>query len=244
MPKFFVSPSGITGDSIILSGEDAAHIAKTLRMRKGDALTVCDGEGTDYACTLLSVSPDIVEARIESGAPCPGEPALSLTLCMALPKSDKLELVVQKAVELGASRVCVFRSGFCVPDPDPRTFARRLTRLQKIAREAAGQSLRGRIPEIEGLFSFAEMLKRTGDCDMPLFFYESGGIPLKTLLDAGAYRSAALVIGPEGGFSEKEAQTAAEAGFHTAHLGARILRCETAAISAVAAVMFHAGEFA
>ncbi|MBR2732558.1 MAG: 16S rRNA (uracil(1498)-N(3))-methyltransferase, partial [Clostridia bacterium] len=72
MPKFFVSLSGITGDSIILSGEDAAHIAKTLRMRKGDALTVCDGEGTDYACTLLSVSPDIVEAKIESGAPCPG----------------------------------------------------------------------------------------------------------------------------------------------------------------------------
>ncbi len=244
MPKFFVSPSDITGETIVLSGEDAAHIAKTLRMRRGDALTVCDGEGTDYGCTLLSVSPELVEAKIVSSALCPGEPRLSLTLCMALPKSDKLELVVQKAVELGASRICVFRSGFCVPDPDPRAFARRLSRLEKIAREAAGQSLRGRIPVIEGLYGFEEMLEKIKACDMRLFFYEKGGTPLHDLLAGGAYRSAALVIGPEGGFSEREAQAAADAGCRTAHLGARILRCETAAICAVTAVMYASGEFA
>ena len=203
MPKFFVSPSEITGDVLALRGEDAAHIAKTLRMRAGESLTVCDGEGTDYLCTLMSVSPELAEAKIESSALCPGEPKLSLTLCMALPKSDKLELVVQKAVELGAQRVCVFRSGFCVPDPDPRAFAKRLSRLEKIAREAAGQSLRGRIPQIEGLYSFDEMLAKTKNCDLPLFFYEKGGTPLDSLLAGKGYRSAALVIGPEGGFSEK-----------------------------------------
>ncbi|MBQ3879395.1 MAG: 16S rRNA (uracil(1498)-N(3))-methyltransferase, partial [Oscillospiraceae bacterium] len=174
MPKFFVSSVGLQGDSVILHGEDAAHIAKTLRMRAGDPLTVCDGAGTDYLCTLLSVSPECAEARLDASMPCPGEPQLDLTLCMALPKSDKLELVVQKAVELGAARVCVFRSGFCVPDPDPRAFAKRLVRLEKIAREAAGQSLRGRIPEIAGLYGFEEVLEKTKDCELPLFFYEKG----------------------------------------------------------------------
>ena len=244
MPKFFIDPAEADESRILLQGDNAVHISKTLRMRPGEELTVCDGANTDYRCRILRVTPGEVETEVLSSSPCPGEPKLVLTLCVALPKSDKLELVVQKAVELGVSRILVFRSGYCVPDPDEKSFSKRLLRLERIAREAAGQSLRGRIPSVEGLCSFEEMLSRTAGCDMPLFFYEQGGTPLRTLLDSRPYGTAAAVIGPEGGFSPEEHHRAADAGFLTAHLGARILRCETAAITAAAAVMFHADEFA
>ncbi len=244
MPKFFIDPGEVSESALRLCGDDAAHIAKTLRMRPGEKLIVCDGANTDYRCRILSLSPELVEAEILSAEACRTEPALELTLCVALPKSDKLELVVQKAVELGVRQICVFRSVYCVPDPDARAFGKRLQRLQRIAREAAGQSLRGRVPEIEGLYSYREMLEKAAKSDQALFFYERGGVPLKTLLDGSPYRSVSAMIGPEGGFSEEEHRMACEAGLSTAHLGGRILRCETASICAVAAVMFHANEFA
>ncbi len=244
MPKFFIDPGEAGEDSLVLTGDSAAHIAKTLRMRPGDALTVCDGENTDYACRIVSVSPALVEAEILSSTPCPAEPKLALTLYMALPKSDKLELVVQKAVELGAARICAFRSAYCVPDPDQRAFEKRLVRLQRIAKEAAGQSLRGRVPKVAGLLSYEEMLRSAAADELSLFFYERGGVPLKSLLDRQKYKFISVVIGPEGGFSEEEHRLACDAGLETAYLGARILRCETAAVCAAAAVMFHAGELA
>lgn len=244
MPKFFIDPDEVGDGRVLLCGDNAAHIAKTLRMRPGEELTACDGENTDYRCRIVSVTPALVETEIVSSAPCAAEPELALALYMALPKSDKLELVVQKAVELGAARVCVFRSMYCVPDPEPRAFAKRLVRLQKIAREAEGQSLRGRVPEVTGLFSYQEMLRQAAASDTALFFYERGGKSIKNILDSKRYGSASVVIGPEGGFSDEEFRQACGAGLETAYLGARILRCETAAICAVSAVMFHAGEFA
>ncbi len=244
MPKFFVDPQEITNRFIVLTGENAAHITKTLRMRQGDAITICDGKNMDYVCRIVSASSGAVEAEILSSVCCSAEPRLALTLYMALPKSDKLELVVQKAVELGAAQIKVFRSAYCVPDPDPRAFEKRLARLQKIAREAAGQSLRGHVPMVGGLLSFAEMLRSASMDERSLFFYERGGAPLKDLLDQKEYKSISVVIGPEGGFSKEEHRLACDAGLETAFLGARILRCETAAICAISAVMFHAGEFA
>ena len=244
MPKFFVDPGAVGETSLILTGDDAAHIAKTLRMRPGEQLTVCDGDSCDYVCRLLTVSPSQVEAEILSRAPCPGEPELALTLYMALPKSDKLELVVQKAVELGVSRICVYRSTYCVPDPDRKSFEKRLQRLQRIAREAAGQSRRGRIPEVTGLLTYREMLQAAAREELSLFFYERGGTSLKSLMNRRKYHSISLVIGPEGGFSEEEHRLACEAGLETAYLGPRILRCETAAVCAAAAVMYHADELA
>lgn len=241
MPKFFVDPEEIGDASIRLTGDQAAHIAKTLRMRPGDLLTVCDGANIDRVCRIVSLSAREVEAEILSAETCASEPSLELTLFLSLPKSDKLELVVQKAVELGAARICVFRSAYSIPDPDRQSFEKRLQRLGRIAREAAGQSLRGRIPAIEGLFGYDEMLERASRCDAALFFYERGGRDLKTLLRDDV-RTAAVVIGPEGGFSEEEHRRAGEAGLMTATLGPRILRCETAAICAVAAVLFQAGE--
>ena len=240
MPKFFIEPEEVDEGRILLSGDSAAHIAKTLRMRPGEELTVCDGKKRDYRCRIVSVTPTLVETQILSSAACAAEPKLSLTLYMALPKSDKLELVVPK----GAMRICIFRSTYCVPDPEPRVFAKRLVRLQKIAREAAGQSLRGYVPVVSGLFSFQEMLQQAAVSDAALFFYERGGTSIKNILDSKRYGSASVVIGPEGGFSEEEHRQACGAGLETAYLGARILRCETAAICAVSAVMFHAGEFA
>lgn len=243
MPKFFVDPAALREGSVLLDGDNAAHIAKTLRMRPGELLTVCDGEANDYICRILSSSPSLVEAEILSSERCPAEPETEVTLYMALPKSDKLELVVQKAVELGAARICVYRSSRCIPDPDTRAFEKRLQRLHRIAAEAAGQSYRGRIPEVTGLLSFSAMLKNAAASDMPLFFYEHGGTALKTLLGEKPFRTAAAVVGPEGGFSEEEAEAAKAAGLFTAHLGPRILRCETAAIGTVTMILYHTDSY-
>ena len=244
MPKFFIPPGEGYDNSLVLTGDDAIHIAKTLRMRPGEPLTLCDGAGTDYFCKIISASPSQVVVSIQKTAPCVAEPQLHATLYMALPKADKLELVVQKSVELGVERICVFRSAACVPDPDQRTFEKRLLRLQRIAREAAGQSMRGAVPEVRGLLTYQEMLHSASSSDLALFFYEHGDVPLKTILEHERYQSIALVIGPEGGFTEEEQKLACDAGLKTAYLGARILRCETAALCALSAVMFHAGELA
>lgn len=243
MPKFFITDSEISGGTVTINGDNAAHIIKTLRMRIGEELTVCDGAGMDYLCEIKYIEPGRVEAAVIRSQRCEAEPKLRLTVYIALPKSDKLELVVQKSVELGADRICIFKSSRCIPDPDRGSINKKLTRLRRISAEAAGQSLRGRIPDVRGILEFDEMLSEAAKHDKALFFYERGGHPLKELLDGDGYSSAAVIIGPEGGFSEEEHSMAQSAGLKTAYLGKRILRCETAAICAVGAVMFHANEY-
>ena len=238
MPRFFL-PS-LDGDPITLSGPDAAHIARTLRFRPGDTLTLSDGRGTDALAELTSVSPNRVEMRILSRFSNRTEPRLRVFLYAALPKSDGAELIVQKGVEMGAAGITFFLSEFTVRRPDD--YSSRLSRLNRIAREAAGQSGRGRIPEVRGLLTFDEALREAAACALPLFCYEGGGEPVSALPFT---RSAdcAILTGPEGGFSEAEVRGAEAAGLRVCTLGPRILRCETAPLTALACAMFAAGEY-
>ncbi|MFV0402049.1 MAG: RsmE family RNA methyltransferase [Oscillospiraceae bacterium] len=243
MPRFFTE--NIVDDRALLTGEDAAHIAKSLRMAPGEELTLCDCKGSDYRCVVESVSPGQVELRVLERTATLSEPKVQLTLYQALPKGDKLEQIVQKAVELGAVRIVPVLSSRCISRPDGKSMAKKLEKLRRTALEAAKQSGRGLIPKVGELLPFDRAVTEAANADLPLFFYEEATEPLREALAvaAGETRNVSVFIGSEGGFSREEAESAREKGLRWASLGPRILRCETAPVAAIAAVLYGLGEF-
>ena len=240
MTRLFVSPEELGNDTIQLVGENASH-AKVLRLKVGEQVLVCDGEGKECRCAVVDSGWNLeVLERRESDS----EPAVQVSVYMAFPKSDKLEHVIQKATELGVYEIVAFPSARCVSKPDEKSLKKKLERWQKIAASAAEQSGRGRIPRVVVLPSFAEALKRGAQADLPMLFYENErATTLHMALNSGAWKSAALLTGPEGGLEEKEVNQAMDAGWRVCTLGRRILRCETAPLCALSAVMYAAGEF-
>lgn len=243
MPRFFVTSTQISGDTVTITGDDANHLSFALRAAPGERITVCDMSRTEYECELTEFLPDTVRAKILSSHPADTEPPLHITLLQALPKGDKLETVIQKAVECGVSRIVPFESERCVVRVKPEAEARKTERRQRIANEAAKQCGRGALPEVLPTVSFDRALALCGELDAVLFCYEGDGtLPIGRLLDVLKLPSGArigLVIGSEGGFSQKEAQRAADAGFHMTGLGPRILRTETAPLFALACISCH-----
>ncbi len=243
MTRFFVAPAELAGEGILLTGENAAH-AKVLRLQAGEQVLVCDGAGRECLCAVESISPKEVDLKVLERRESDSEPGVRVSVYMALPKADKLEHVIQKATELGAHEIVTFPTARCVSKPDEKSLRKKLERWQKIAASAAEQSGRGRIPEVIVLPSYAEALKRGAQADLPMLFYENEqSTTLHMALTAGTFTSAALLTGPEGGLEEREVQQALEAGFRVCTLGKRILRCETAPLCALSAVMYAAGEF-
>ena len=240
MTRFFVSPEELGNENIQLVGENASH-AKVLRLKAGEQVLVCDGEGRECLCAVVDTAWNLeVLERRESVS----EPGVRVSVYMAFPKSDKLEHVIQKATELGVYEIVAFPSARCVSKPDEKSLKKKLERWQKIAASAAEQSGRGRIPQVVILPSYAEALKRGAEADLPMMFYENEqATTLHMALNSGEWKSAALLTGPEGGLEEKEVAKAMEAGWKVCTLGKRILRCETAPLCALSAVMYAAGEF-
>ena len=240
MPRFFVDPAGIGEGSLLIGGEDARHISFSLRMAVGDPLTVSDGEGTDYECRIAAMDGETVRADILEKHPGATESPARIRLYMAFPKGDKLETVVQKAVELGAWEIVPFVSERCVRRPEAAKAEKQTARLQRIATEAAKQCGRSLLPRVGLPVSFAEMLRDTSE--LRLFCYEGEGAKsLKTVLSSmeTAPATVAVTVGSEGGFSPGEAKEARDAGFLCVNLGPRILRCETAPDFALSALCYH-----
>ncbi|MBQ7387000.1 MAG: 16S rRNA (uracil(1498)-N(3))-methyltransferase [Clostridia bacterium] len=240
MPRFFVKSDTITNENIYIVGDDAYHIARSLRMAVGDALTVSDGEGVDYLCTLTRIRDDECECKIESTHPSSAEPKVKVSLFMAFPKGDKLETVVQKAVELGASEITPFESSRCIKRPKADKVDKQTARLTRIAHEAAKQSGRARLPVVNAPLSYKEMLAEATRADLALFCYEDeSATSIKTALKSKKYSTVSVVIGSEGGFSPEEARHARENGCISVTLGPRILRCETAPDYALSAISYE-----
>jgi 16S rRNA (uracil1498-N3)-methyltransferase len=206
-------------------------------------LVLCDGEGTDYHCVISDISPDQVSLVVQRQCPAESEPQVAVSVYMGYPKGDKLEHVIQKATELGATEIVAFPCSRCVTKLDDKSLAKKLPRWQKIAASAAEQSGRGRIPQVLALPSYPAALTRAAQADKALFFYENEQLHTLTEALQGSWHSLSLMTGPEGGFSLQEAQLAQEAGLECCTLGRRILRCETAPLCALSAVMFAAGEY-
>ncbi len=230
MPRFFVEPTAIADGRITISGDDARHIARSLRMAVGDGVTVCDGGGTEYSCRLLKIRDEQCDAEILSEAKSKAEPKHRITLYMAYPKGDKLETVVQKAVELGAHRIVPFESERCIKRPAPEKAEKQTARLRRIADEAAKQCGRGVLPTVDTPIGFGAMLSEIKRHTLTLFCYEKeSATTIRFAIENAADTSdIAVIVGAEGGFSEKEAEAIVREGAKCVTLGPRILRCETA----------------
>ena len=243
MARFFVAPHDLQNDIIVLTGENAQH-AKVLRLKAGEQVLACDGEGYECVCTVAQVSNQEVELSVVERRDATSEAAVRVSLYMGFPKSDKLEHVIQKATELGADEIVAFPASRSVSRPDEKSLKKKLERWQKIAASAAEQSGRGRIPEVRVLDSYKAALERAAKADKALMFYENErATTLRMALENGSFRTVSLMTGPEGGLEEKEVQQALDAGLQVCTLGRRILRCETAPLCALSAVMYAAGEF-
>lgn len=244
MPRFFVPPSALVGDLVTLEGEQAAH-AKALRLAPGEEVTLCDGAGTDYRCTVSSLQSGQLTLAVQQSMPSCTEPTLRVSLYLGFPKADKLEHVIQKATELGASEITAFPSARCVSRPEQRAWEKKLVRWQKIAAAAAEQSGRGRIPLVTVLPTYEAALREAAQAELPILFYENEENRTLSMVLAGraGLRSVSLMTGPEGGLEPEEVQQACRAGLEVCTLGRRILRCETAPLCAISAVMFAFGEF-
>ncbi|NBD22875.1 RsmE family RNA methyltransferase [Paenibacillus glycinis] len=252
MQRYFVTPEQIEGSRIALSGDDAHHITRVMRMELGDVIIVSDGISRVAEARIAALSPGIVEAEAAEWLPIGGEPLWSVTVAQSLPKGDKMELVIQKGTEIGAAAFLPFESQRMIVQYDGKKEAKRLERWGKIAKEAAEQAHRSVIPDIEAVASWKQLLARIPAFDLALFCYEkeSGGKGLREAVSAhrqsGGWgreaRRVLLVVGPEGGFAEREAEEAEEAGAIVVGLGKRILRTETAAMVGLACLMYESGE--
>ena len=240
MPRFFIQETAEIGSTITLTGDDAHHISYSLRMASGEEITITDGAGNGFLCRLDTLDGTRVTASVLSKIENAGESPIEVHLFQAYPKSDKLELIIQKAVELGVSAITPFESERCIKRPKADKIEHHLQRQEKIAVEAAKQCGRGVLPKVYAPISFDEMLKEAASYPLALFCHPSGDtVSLKATLKAHPdVRRIAIVVGSEGGFSETEFERAKKEGLIPTGLGARVLRCETAPMFLLSAISY------
>ena len=242
MVRFFVSQETLLSDSVVLEGDNAQH-ARVLRLKAGEEVLLCDGQGMECLCRVEDTAGAFLLTVLQRRQ-SQNEAAVRVSVYMAFPKADKLEHVIQKATELGAYEIVAFPSGRCVSRPDEKSLKKKLERWQKIAASAAEQSGRGCVPQVVVLPSYKAALERAAQADKALMFYENEhAVTLRMALEEGSWKTVSLLTGPEGGLEEKEVSQARDAGLQVCTLGSRILRCETAPLCALSAVMYAAGEF-
>ena len=243
MARFFVTPEEMNADSLVLTGANAEH-AKVLRLKPGEEVLICDGDGNECRCAVERMDAREVELTVLERMESINEASVRVSIYMAFPKADKLEHVIQKATELGAYEIIAFPPRRCVSRPDDKSLSKKLERWQKIAASAAEQSGRGRIPRVLTLPSYAAALERAAQADKAILFYENEqATTLRMAMEQGSAKTFSLLTGPEGGLDIKEVEQAEKAGLQVCTLGKRILRCETAPLCALSAVMYASGEF-
>ena len=239
MPRFFVKKEQIQNQTVTIIGEDAHHISRALRMAAGERIIVCDAQGTDYTCVLTDFLPDRVLAQVEGEGPTQTEPPYFAVLYQGLPKGEKFDSIIQKAVECGVCRIIPFESERSVVRIREGKEGKKAERQNRIALEAAKQCGRGILPTVEPARPLQKVLPEAQSFDLALFCYEGEGttslpVVLKQARQALPQKpKIALLIGSEGGFSEAEAKAANEKGWISVGLGKRILRTETAPIVAL-----------
>ena len=244
MPKFFVEKDDILNESVTVSGGDAVHILKVLRLSEGDKVTLCDGQGTDYDAEILKTSKDSVTFALKEGYPCEAEPRVQVTLFQGLPKQGKMDFIIEKCTELGISRIVpVSAKRSVVNIRDEKAEDKKLSRWRKIASESVKQCGRGIIPEVLDVLTFKEAVEFSKDLDLVIAPYENErSTSIKEALSGKTPKSVGIFIGPEGGIADEEIEILEKAGIKTVTLGKRILRTETAGLAALTAVMYEYSE--
>lgn len=240
MANFYITKDQIIDNTALITGEEAQHVSRVLRMKKGDKVTLCDGDGIFYDALLCGFDEKSVKAQILSSRNAETEPKVSITLFQGVPKNPKLETIVQKATEIGVVRIVPMDTNRAVAKLDKSA---KVDRLRKIAREAAKQSKRGVVPVVTDAISFKDAVKEAAKADLAIIPYEEETeISLKKALAGKTAKSIAVMIGPEGGFEKDEILLAKENGIVSVTLGKRILRTETAGLAVSAAVLYECGD--
>lgn len=236
-----MSEQNISGANIRITGPDALHITKSLRMAKGEKITVCDMKSTEYECIVADFENGDVVLDIVSKARGKTEPPYKVALYQALPKSDKMETIIQKSVEAGVYEIIPFISERCISRPDDKGKRSKVERWNKISESAAKQSGRGIIPKVCDILSAKEAFEKASGADISILLYEcESTVSLKDIIkDARKDCSISIIIGAEGGFGENEVEAAGALGIKSAGLGPRILRCETAPVVVLGAISYE-----
>lgn len=244
MPRFFkqdLRDSVGINDTFDITGADASHIARVLRMKTGESLTVCNCRGSDFFCEIVDSKSDGVLLRVLERKANTTEPTVRVTLFQGMPKSDKMDLIVQKSVELGVSNIVPVVTARSVSKPDEKSFSKKIERWNKIAEEAAGQSGRGILPKVLPALNFKEAVSKLLENETAFMLYERNGGTLREHF-LKRPETVGVMVGPEGGFSESEVFYARENGIVTAGMGPRILRTETAPLCALSVIMYATGN--
>lgn len=237
MQRYFIAQEQKMGTAIRIIGEDVHHIKNVMRKKPGDQIICCAGQGVDYLAEIQSLDRDEVLAQIVAEMPSKGEPRTKVLLAQSLPKGDKLEWILQKGTELGASAFLPFTSERSIVKLDARKSAKKQERWNRIVKEAAEQAHRGAVPEVKAPMSWQELLQEITKRECAWIAYEKGGLPLADAI-ASATDEILLIVGPEGGFTAAEIHEAKEAGALPISLGSRILRTETAPLMALSCILF------
>lgn len=241
MHHFFVEPSAVGDDEIVITGSDVNHIKNVLRMEVDEKLLISDGQGGDYCCIISAMSDTEIIARIEGENAERTELSTQFYLFQGLPKSDKMELIVQKAVELGVYEIIPFKAKRCVVKLDDKKADSKIKRWQSISESAAKQSKRGIIPNVHDVMTFKEAVEYAKTFDISIIPYENFKDMSSTrqIIDKiGSNQKVGIFIGPEGGFDSEEVDYAFDNGIHPISLGKRILRTETAGLAILSVLMF------
>ena len=244
MHKFFVGATSIRDNEICITGDDVKHISGVLRLRKGELIQVCDGNSTEYICSISSIEKKQVLCHIEKSFESMSEPPVSITLYQGLPKSQKMDLIIQKCTEIGVCRIVPIKTSRVVVKAEEKDLGSKLERWRRIAEEASKQSNRGRIPEIGSLIDFETALQEAGGLDLAVMPYElEKAVGLRhALAPRKRVMTAAILIGPEGGFEEEEVNEAISRGITPITLGPRIFRTETAGFVSAACILYEIGD--
>lgn len=242
MARFFVPSENINDNSIIINGTDVNHIKNVLRYRIGDTLNISDSSGTEYVCTITSLSDDYIELGIDEKLACDTELGLKLVLFQGLPKKDKMEFIIQKAVELGVTEIYPVNNERSVVKLDDKKSSQKAERWNKISEAAAKQSGRMIVPVVHEPVSYNEALSIAGELDYVMIPYENAegvSYSAECISEAVKTNSVGVFIGPEGGFAASEIEKAEAIGAKVISLGKRILRTETAGLTVFSVLMFE-----
>ncbi|TVX94313.1 16S rRNA (uracil(1498)-N(3))-methyltransferase [Paenibacillus agilis] len=251
MQKYFVEPEQFGDEEVIITGQDAHHLVRVMRSKPGAKFIVSDGEAREALVELVEADSEQVKARILEHRATTAEAACRVTIAQSLPKGDKMELIIQKCTEIGAVSFIPFQSDRTVVQYDSKKEAKRLERWSKIAKEAAEQSHRNRVPDMKPSMSVKQLVQAMEQYDLVLLCYEDErGTQIRDVVQPYATKVASVVdkgevliiVGPEGGFTAQEVETFVNAGAVSVGLGRRILRAETAGMLALTCVLYETGE--
>ena len=245
MRRFFIEQTKITSTKIFITGSDAAHIKKVLRMKSGDRIGLFDGRGFEYEARIKNLLAGSVEVSITKRFLSASESPVQIIVAQALLKDKKMDILARQLTEIGITKLIPFTSIRSVPRPDKKRLSARRKRWEKIAIEALKQCRRGHVTEIGETITFNDIIKIDDECDLKIVFWENESKPISDAVQQvhdRHYKKILVVLGPEGGFTEKEIEDAEACGFVTASLGPRILRAETAAVAACTILQYIFGD--